>query len=217
MHYMPCTNGRGISPPCEVAHVGFFSTRKNHPTISSTANNKGNRIRAARTGRARKREDEGEGGREGEEEEQRLEGEGAILYYMPCANGHGISPPCGVAHVRFFSTTKNHPTLFSAANNKGNRIRAARTGRGRKREEELPPPPPRAYSTNPAHQSARAGVDRPSTPTRTPPPDHPDPHHPPPPPPRAYSTSPAHQSARAGVDRPSTPPPIQLTRVQELV
>ena len=63
LYYVPCTNGHGISLPSGVAHSRFFSRRNNHPTISSTANNTGNQIRAARTGRARWREDEGEGGR----------------------------------------------------------------------------------------------------------------------------------------------------------
>ena len=66
MYYMPCANGHGISLPRGVAHSRFFSVRNNHPTISSTANNNGNRIPAARTGRARVREDEGEGGRGGD-------------------------------------------------------------------------------------------------------------------------------------------------------
>ena len=138
LYYVPCTNGHGISLPSGVAHSRFFSRRNNRPTISSTANNTGNQILAARTGRARWREDEGKGGRGrgGEDEERRLEEESAILYYMPCANGHGISLPRGVAHSRFFSRRNNHPTISSAANNTRNQIRAARTGRARWREDE---------------------------------------------------------------------------------
>ena len=77
------------------------------------------------------REGEGAGGRGGirEEREPRrrtILREGAILYYVPCTNKHGIPPPCGVAHGLFFSRRKNHPTRSRSANNTGKLI--LRTG-----------------------------------------------------------------------------------------
>ena len=52
LYYTPCTNRRGISPACRVAHGAFSARRKNHPTLPSAANNTRNRFLGGRAGRA---------------------------------------------------------------------------------------------------------------------------------------------------------------------
>ena len=44
---------------------------------------------------------------------------GGILYYVLCMHRHGIPPPRGLLHGRFFSSKNDHPTIVRSANNTG--------------------------------------------------------------------------------------------------